>query len=207
MRIKICGITTLADAQYCEQLGAHAVGFIFYSASKRFVSPDMVARISRRLGPFIQRVGVFVNAPVDEVNQTADMCGLNMVQLHGDESPEYTKNIAVPVIKGFRVRENFNYHVINEFNHCFLLLDAWSDTEMGGTGQAFDWQKIPANIRSRIILAGGVSEHNIEQINRDIHPAAVDLSSSVESSPGIKDHRKLERFFAKAHDPELLVNK
>jgi phosphoribosylanthranilate isomerase len=203
VRIKICGITNAQDAQYCEYLGAHALGFLFYRGSKRFVAAETVVQISQKLGPFVQKVGVFVNASVAEVKKTADVCGLSMVQLHGDESPAFVDKIGIPVIKGFRVGDNFDYSILNKYRQCYLLLDAWSENEMGGAGKTFNWQKIPEDIRPRIILAGGVSEKNIEQIYRDIHPAAVDLSSSVESSPGIKDHNKLARFFDRVNELTL----
>ena len=197
VRIKICGITQLADAQLCEKEGANALGFIFYSRSKRYIHPAQAKEIISKLGPFIDKVGVFVNESVEIINTIIEECGLTMVQLHGEENAEQIKNICVPVIKGFRVDNNFNYNILQEYRECFILLDAYSDTEYGGSGKSFSWQDIPVSMRSKIILAGGISVDNLEQIFTEIKPAAIDLSSSIEVSPGIKDPKKIIEFCKK----------
>jgi phosphoribosylanthranilate isomerase len=197
VRIKICGITQLADAQLCEKEGANALGFIFYSRSKRYIALAQAKEIISNLGPFIDKVGVFVNESVENINKIVKECGLTMVQLHGEESTNQIENIDVPVIKGFRVDENFNYDQLNEYRECFILLDAYSDTEYGGSGKSFSWQDIPVSMRSKIILAGGISVDNLEQIFTEIKPAAIDLSSSIEVSPGIKDPEKVREFCKK----------
>lgn len=197
MRIKICGITQLADALLCENEGANALGFILYKPSKRYIRPAQVKEIISKLGPFIDKVGVFVNESVDNINKIVEECGLTMVQLHGEETPDQIKQIDVPVIKGFRVDSHFNYQLLDRFHGCFSLLDAYSDNEYGGSGKSFNWQDIPVNMRSKVILAGGISIDNLEKIFTEIKPAAIDLSSSVEISPGTKDPEKVREFFNK----------
>jgi len=197
MRVKICGITNINDALVCENFGANALGFIFYRKSKRYINPDHAKEIISELGPFIQKVGVFVNESPDKINQIVAHCGLNLVQLHGDESADDTEMVDVPVIKGFRVRDAFNYEILDNYQNCYLLLDAFSESEYGGTGHNFSWHEIPSELKSKIILAGGVSADNIERIYTDICPMAIDLSSSVEEKPGIKSHKKLNELFIK----------
>jgi phosphoribosylanthranilate isomerase len=200
VRIKICGITQLADALLCEKEGANALGFIFYPGSKRYIDPAQAKKIISELGPFIDKVGVFVNESVEKIEKIIEECGLTMVQLHGEETPGQIKNIDVPVIKGFRVDSNFNYKILDEYRECFFMLDAFSDTEYGGSGKSFNWHDIPVNMRSKIILAGGISVDNLEKIFTDIKPAAIDLSSSIEISPGIKDPEKVRKFCKKFRD-------
>lgn len=200
MKVKICGITNTEDANIVYQLGAHAIGYIFYPKSKRYVTPEKAAAISAILPFFVMKIGVFVNEEIRIVNETAKTAGLNAVQLHGDESPEYTKQINLPVIKSFRVDDSFDYNLLKQYQNCTILLDAKSDKGYGGTGQSFNYDKIPENIKHKIILAGGVTEQTIENIYKNVSPQAIDLSSAVESLPGIKDHEKLKSFFSKYHD-------
>lgn len=195
MKIKICGITNLEDAKYCVKLGADAVGFIFYKQSKRYVEPTIAKNIISELPPFISNVGVFVNEDKKTVNSIAKDLKLSLVQLHGEESPDYVSTINYPVIKSFRIDDKFDFSKLGNYSNCSFLLDAFHKTEYGGTGLSFDWTKIPLNLRKKIILAGGVSEENIELIHNQINPYAVDISSSVEIEPGKKDHKKLDRLF------------
>ena len=197
MRIKICGITKLEDALICEKEGSDALGFIFYSGSKRFITPHRAKEIISELGPFLAKVGVFVNESVTNINKIVSECGLTMVQLHGEESPDQIKNIIVPVIKGFRVAKNFDYAVLKKYKDCFFLLDTFSDSNYGGSGKSFKWENIPVALRAKVILAGGISIENLERIFTEIKPAAIDLSSSVELAPGKKDHKKIYSFFKK----------
>ena len=200
VKIKICGITNLEDALICEKEGADALGFIFYSGSKRFITPHRADEIISKLGPFLAKVGVFVNESVRNINKIVSECGLTMVQLHGEESPDQIKNINVPVIKGFRVDKNFNYAGLKEYKDCFFLLDVFSASEYGGSGNAFKWEDIPVTLREKIILAGGISIENLERIFTKIKPAAIDLSSSVEMAPGIKDYKKIYNLFKKYNE-------
>ncbi|MCF8240721.1 MAG: phosphoribosylanthranilate isomerase [Melioribacteraceae bacterium] len=193
MKVKICGITNLDDALICIDNDCDALGFIFHENSKRFIHYETAVKIIKQLPPLVMKVGVFVNMEMKEVNEISNKSGLNAVQLHGDESPEYITRINLPVIKSFRVNGNFNFDLLDDYK-THLLLDAYDAKEFGGTGNKFDWNLIPGNIKNKIILAGGISESNIEFIFRDIKPAAIDLSSSLESSPGKKDHAKVKSF-------------
>ncbi len=199
MKIKICGITNTEDALAAESFGADAVGFIFYKKSKRYVSPELVEHIIKTLSPFTTKVGVFVNETFEIINKISNQTGINVVQLHGDENPDIMKSISLPVIKAFRVDDNFDYNKLNQYQEYSILLDAYSENDYGGTGNKFNWEKIPFEIKNKIILAGGISSDNIEFIYKNINPAAVDLSSSLEITPGKKDKKKMEKFFNKVN--------
>ena len=197
MKVKICGITNLDDALLCSETGADALGFIFYDKSKRYVQPDEAKRIISQLPAFLTKVGVFVNEDSDKVNEIAKLTGLNSVQLHSDEDNQYLERINYPVIKSFRVNDDFDFETLNSFNNCGWLLDTYSKNEFGGTGEVFNWDSIPNNIRSKIILAGGINIDNIEEVFKHVKPYAVDLSSSLELSPGRKDKNKVTEFMNK----------
>ena len=197
MQIKICGITNIEDALLCAECGADALGFIFYEKSKRFIKKEQAAEIIKQLPPFIAKVGVFVDESFDTINKTVKETGLNSVQLHGNELPEFAQRFFLPIIKAFRVDNNFDWSKIEDYQNCKILLDAFSQNEMGGTGKSFDWKLIPDGIKKKIILSGGISIDNLEFIFDEIKPAAVDLSSSLESAPGIKDHLKVKEFLNK----------
>ena len=191
MKIKICGITRKEDALLCSKYGADAIGFIFYPKSKRYIQPELALEIVRSLPPLLMKIGVFVNEEIGEVNRIAQLVGLNAVQLHGDESPEYVEKMTHSVIKSFGVDESFDFSKVDDYKNCNILLDVKDDKEFGGTGKSFDWNLIPENLRDNVIIAGGVSPNNIKEIYSTIHPGAVDLSSSIEISPGIKDKNKI----------------
>ena len=195
MKVKICGITNLDDANLAVDLGADLVGFIFYSKSKRYLPFKKAGEIISRLPAGIEKVGVFVDEKIETVADAVNVSGITAVQLHGNEDQNYIDKLNVPVIKGFRIADNFDFSILRSLNNCSLLLDAYSANDFGGTGKSFDWKIIPQDLRSKIFLAGGVSSDNIEYIYNNIKPYAVDLSSSVEISPGIKDHNKLKTFF------------
>lgn len=199
MKIKICGITNTEDALAAESFGVDAVGFIFYKKSKRFVTLKQAVQIIKTLSPFTTKVGVFVNETFEVINNISKQTGINVVQLHGDEKPEVIKSVSLPVIKAFRVDDNFDYDKLNQYLEYSILLDAYSENDYGGTGNKFNWEKIPTDIRNKIILSGGISSDNIEFIYKNINPAAVDLSSSLEISPGRKDKKKMEKFFNKVN--------
>ncbi len=195
MKVKICGITNIEDALLCCELGAAALGFIFYEKSKRYVEAAEAKKIISQLPPFVSTVGVFVNESPEKINEIIESTGITYAQLHGDESEEVIAQINIPVIKSFRITNDFNFDSILETKANFVLLDTFDDNEYGGTGKTFDWSIIPDKIKNKIILAGGVSADNIEKIYKEIHPAAVDLSSSVEVAPGKKSRSKLIEFF------------
>jgi len=197
LQVKICGITNINDALLCAECGADALGFIFYEKSKRFINNDQAADIIKSLPPFIAKVGVFVNESFERINKTIKETGLSCIQLHGNESSEFAQKYSLPVIKAFRVDKDFDWDKIVEYRNCKILLDAFSQSEMGGTGKSFDWKLIPDEIKNKTILSGGISIDNLELIFNEIKPTAVDLSSSLESAPGIKDHQKVKDFLNK----------
>ena len=195
MKVKICGITNVEDAILCESLGADALGFIFYKNSKRYIDPNQAADIISQLSPFTMNVGVFVNENIDIINRITSETKINIAQIHNDSKILNEKHISVPIIKAFRVNEEFDFKILRNFINNYILLDSYSQNEFGGTGNTFNWEKIPKDIINKIILAGGISAANIEYIVKEIKPAAVDLSSSLEKFPGKKDPEKVREFF------------
>jgi len=196
VRIKICGITNLDDALVATELGADAVGFIFYEKSPRFINPKTAALIIRELPPFVATVGVFVNEPPDRVIDTAKEAGVGCVQLHGDETPEYCSSLGLRTIKALRVKDASVLNMLRSYSVSGILLDTYREGVPGGTGETFDWE-IAAEAASagRIILSGGLTPENIREAIEKVGPYAVDVSSGVESTPGRKDHEKLRKFF------------
>jgi phosphoribosylanthranilate isomerase len=197
MKVKICGITNIEDAKLSSELGADAIGFVFYKKSKRYIQPKEAKVIIEQLPAFLLKVGVFVNDTAEEINRISKEIKLNLVQLHGEETPELVDSIDLPVIKAFRVNNDFDYSLFSKYKNCSFLLDAYDEKEYGGTGKRFNWEIIPNEIKSKIILAGGVSSENIEIIYNKIKPYAIDVSSSLEIGPGKKDPNKLKSFFKK----------
>ena len=196
VKIKICGITNLEDALTAVEAGADALGFVFYSASPRHVLSEQAAEIIRHLPPFVQTVGLFVNEYPATVNAIADRCGLDVVQLHGEETAEYCTFIRRRVIKAFRVKDNTTLDVLTQYHVSGCLLDAWSPAAPGGTGQTFNWEIAAEAVKRghRIVLAGGLTPDNVAESIRQVHPYGVDVSSGVESAPGRKDASKTRRF-------------
>jgi len=193
---KICGITRLEDAEKASSLGAAAIGFIFYEKSPRYIEPEQAAVISQSIGLNVKKVGVFVNAPQSEVNRIAEIAGLDFVQLHGEESPEYTETIEPPVIKAFRVGRDFDSSLLEPFQVHALLFDAFKKGEYGGTGESFDWEEMVIQRNGTpVILAGGLTPENVQKAVQQFQPDALDVSSGVETEPGIKDHSRLEALF------------
>ncbi|MCX7797466.1 MAG: phosphoribosylanthranilate isomerase [Melioribacter sp.] len=196
MRVKICGITNIEDALYCCKLGADALGFVFYKNSKRFIDYSEAKNIIKSLPPFISKVGVFVNTDYKEINEVAEKIGLTLIQLHGDETFDLVNKIKLPVIKSFRIKNDFDFSILDKYPNCYYLFDSFSENEFGGTGKNFNWDLIPNELKTKIILAGGISTENIEFIYKNIKPMAVDLSSSVEITVGKKSYDKLKKFFS-----------
>ena len=198
-RVKICGITSLEDALVAVEAGADALGFVFFEKSPRHVDPVQAARIIAQLPPFVQVVGLFVNAALDFVNATADSCGLDLVQLHGDESPSYCQLVRRRVMKAFRVQGMESLAAMSDYSVAGLLLDAYSPDSYGGTGACFDWGcAVAAKERGTVILAGGLTPENVASAVARVAPYGVDVSSGVESSPGRKDPEKVRRFISEA---------
>ena len=197
MKVKICGITNIEDALLCAEYGTDALGFIFYEKSKRFITFGKAAQIIRQLPPLIMKVGVFVDDEFQIINHVAAKIGLNAVQIHSNESPEFIAKLSHSVIKTFRIHDQFDWLQLDEFRNCDILLDTFSPNEMGGTGKSFDWKLIPVGYRNKIVLSGGITIDKLDIIFNEIKPAAIDLSSSLEVSPGKKDHQKVKDFLKK----------
>ena len=201
-RIKICGITNPQDALTAVEAGADALGFVFYKESPRHIFPEEAARIINLLPPFVQAVGLFVNESPEVVNQISRNCGLGLVQLHGDETPDYCRKIKQRVMKAFRIRTLTCLDPIADYRMSGCLLDAYSPSFYGGTGKSFNWEIArEAMIRSyRIVLAGGLTPDNVAEAIRQVRPYAVDISSGVESAPGRKDADKVLEFIRNAKE-------
>lgn len=201
VRVKICGITNLDDALMAVDAGADALGFMFYESSLRNVSPKVVAEIIRQLPPFVGRVGVFVNAPEESVRRTATDCGLDTLQLHGDESPEFCRKFdPLKVYKAVRIQDIHSLQVLPDFKTDAWLLDSFVPGKPGGTGATFNWAlAVEAKKLGRpIILAGGLTPENVGEAVVTVKPYAVDVSSGVEASPGKKDRGKVRAFISTA---------
>jgi phosphoribosylanthranilate isomerase len=197
-RVKMCGTTRLEDALAAVRYGVDALGFIFYAKSPRYISPADAAEIIKQLPPLIDRVGVFVNAPKEDVIAAA-AAGLSLLQLHGNESVEYCLDIRrrlpfCSIIKAFRVGEESRREDFTPYNECAdaFLLDTYVQGAKGGTGKVFDWSIIERlKLQRPVFLAGGLSSENVVSAIREVQPFAVDINSGVESQPGIKDHARL----------------
>jgi phosphoribosylanthranilate isomerase len=199
LRVKICGITSLDDALHAVRSGADALGFVFHAASPRYLFPEQAASIIRALPPFVQAVGLFVNTDSAIVNATADLCRLDLVQLHGDEPPDYCDLIHRRVIKAFRVKEIASIEPIRDYRVAGILLDAFSPNEYGGTGLTFNWEiALAAGKYGPVILAGGLTPENVRQAVEKVAPYGVDVSSGVETAPGRKDPEKVREFIRQA---------
>jgi phosphoribosylanthranilate isomerase len=199
MRVKICGITNLTDALLATDLGADALGFIFFPKSPRYVAPEAAREIIARLPPFVVSVGVFVDEEAAVVRELAAKVGLDWLQLHGQESPDYCRNLGRRVIKGFRVKDESSLKNLESFHGAVqaLLLDTYRKGQVGGTGESFDWLLArEAKKYGRIILAGGLTPENVAQAIEAARPDAVDTASGTEAASGRKDPVKLRAFFA-----------
>ena len=201
-KVKICGITSPEDALTAVEAGADALGFVFYKESPRHIFPEEAARIINLLPPFVQAVGLFVNEAPEIVNQISRNCRLGLVQLHGDETPDYCKMIEQRVMKAFRIRSLTCLDPIADYRLSGCLLDAYSPAAFGGTGKRFNWEiACEAMIRGhRIVLAGGLTPDNVAEAIRQVKPYAVDVSSGVEVAPGKKDVDKVREFIRNAKE-------
>ena len=198
VRVKICGITRLEDAAEAVRLGASALGFVFWPASPRVVTVDVARAIVRALPESVDRVGVFVDAPVDAVRDIVEQVGLNVVQLHGGEDVAAYGTLPVRLIKSATLESAADVERAARLPaDVAVLVDAVDPVRRGGTGRAADWEWAAALARLRpVILAGGLTPANIAEAVRAVGPWAVDVSSGVESAPGVKDREKMMRLFA-----------
>ncbi|MCK4910947.1 MAG: phosphoribosylanthranilate isomerase [Thermodesulfovibrionales bacterium] len=199
VRVKVCGITRLEDAVAAVDAGADAVGFVFHRESLRYIRPEDAGAIASALPPFVSTVGVFVDVEHSEVSATLRAARLDVAQFHGDEDPSYC-SMFPRVIKALRVSGPEVIERMSEYS-CVsaFLLDAYSPDAHGGTGEVFDWDIAAHAVAThRIILAGGLTPDNIAEAVQRVRPYAVDVSSGVETAPGIKDHAKMREFISRA---------
>lgn len=200
MKIKICGITNFADALAAVENGAEMLGFNFYPKSRRFVEPENARKIAEQMPKYVLKVGVFVNESLDSILKIARLVQLDIVQLHGDETPHFASKITdFPVIKALRVGNGFEPTRAAEYQTA-ILLDAFDENERGGTGKVFDWRIALETKKavSELILAGGLSPENVGDAIKMVAPSGVDVCSSIESRAGKKDLRKMREFIRNA---------
>ena len=194
-KVKICGIKTLSDAKFAVDYGVDAIGFVF-AESIRNVSKEKARAIVQKLPPFVTTVGLFVNDTAENIEAICRFCGLDTIQLHGNERPSLLNRLkAFKTIKAFRIQNEKDIIPIRKYKPDAILLDGYSVNKMGGTGTSFDW-KIVKKLRTSIpvIVAGGLTHLNVSQAIRIVNPYAVDVSSGVESIPGKKDRKLIKKF-------------
>ncbi len=202
-RVKICGVTRLADAELAVELGAWAVGMVFYPASRRRCTLEEAETIGAALRRRVELAGVFVNAPLDEVARISERVGLTLVQLHGDEGPAFCAEVArrtgARTVKAVSIRGLFTVRQLERFHTDFHLVDGYAPGQRGGTGQSFDWSLLSQR-RSKLplIVGGGLDAGRVAAAIAATHPFAVDVASGVEAAPGIKDPQLMRAFFEAA---------
>lgn len=197
--VKICGIKTLEVANAAIEYGADALGFVF-AESKRKISKEEAKKIIDALPKNVIKIGVFVNAPASELKEIYEYCGLDYLQLHGDESPEFCDNLKIPYIRAFGTKEELDSNFIERYNSYGYLFDAPAGKYVGGNGVTFDWnvlKMLTPNVRKRLILAGGLNCDNVRKAIEEVKPFMVDVSSGVETN-GVKDINKIKKFIAEA---------
>ena len=200
VRVKICGITSVADALTAAEAGADMIGLMFYEGSPRRITLPQAAEISRALSPFVLKVGVFVNSTEAEVMEAISACGLNLLQFHGDEPSDFCTQFGLMSVKALRVQNAESIAALENYQTDAFLLDAYSKSGFGGTGEKFNWDLAVAAQRFNkpIFLAGGLTPENVATAVAQVRPFAVDVSSGVESAPGKKDAAKVRAFIAAA---------
>lgn len=202
MEIKICGITNLEDALFTSSCGADAIGFIFYPKSPRYVTPKSVRNIIDNLPVDIVKVGVFVNHDAGEISEIVRYCRLDMIQLHGDESPEYCRQFSdTLLIKAFAPRCEKDLNILREYPVRAILIDSHDTGRYGGTGKTSDWN-LAMKVKNThpLILSGGLNTENILEAIETVSPHAVDVNSGVEDLPGKKNQEKVKRIIEMVHD-------
>jgi phosphoribosylanthranilate isomerase len=196
--VKICGVTRRDDALAAVEAGADMIGVIFFPGSKRFVPLEKASKWLGDIPATVKRVGVFVDAPADEVAAALGSGLIDLAQLHGNESPAYCRQLGLPNFKAIRVRDPASLVVLSDFPGEIVMLDAPEP----GSGSRFDWRLAAEAVRRhpqrRILLAGGLTPEGVRGAIESVHPWGVDVASGVESAPGVKDHRKVRRFISEA---------
>ena len=205
-RVKICGITRIEDALTAVRLGANAIGFIFWDKSIRYIDPKEARKIVMALPPFVTVVGVYVNPSSEWVEETCSITGLNLLQFHGDELPEFCSQFPLPYIKAVRIRSGIDLlqYAAQYSSSNGLLLDSYVEGIPGGTGRTFEWSLIPENLALPLIVSGGLHPKNVCEAIREAKPWAVDVSSGVEVTKGIKDADKIAAFMTGVRNGEKL---
>jgi phosphoribosylanthranilate isomerase len=203
--VKICGVTRVEDALAAARFGARAIGLVFYRSSPRYVETAAAAAIVRALPPFVTPVGLFVDAPAEEVRAVAGETGVQLIQFHGAETPEFCAGVGMPYIKAVRVRLGIDLLQYARLFHGAkaLLLDAYVEGLHGGTGKAFDWTLIPPSLPLPVVLSGGLNVENVGDAIRRVRPFAVDVSSGVEASKGIKDEARIAAFISGVRNADV----
>ncbi|MDP3818055.1 MAG: phosphoribosylanthranilate isomerase [Methylotenera sp.] len=201
VRVKICGITRIEDALSAVEHGADAIGLVFYDQSPRNVSISQAMEIANNIPAFVSVVGLFVNAESSFINEVISKVKLDLLQFHGDETPEECASYTLPFIKAIRVKNDTNLvQYANDFSVArALLLDAYTEGVAGGTGHVFDWNLIPKQLTKQVILAGGLNADNVALAIQQVSPYAVDVSGGVEASKGIKDAEKIAAFMRQVY--------
>lgn len=198
VRVKVCGITRLEDAQAAIAAGVDALGFVFYPPSPRYISPAAAAALIKKLPPFVSVIGLVVNPTREEVEQLLATTPLDMLQFHGEETNDFCQQFNFPWIKAIAMKPDDS---LSEKLQAYpqaraVLLDTWHPDLKGGTGQVFDWAQVPANLSKPVILAGGLTPQNVSDAITAVKPFAVDVSGGVEKAKGIKDTDLIEAFIA-----------
>ena len=196
IKVKICGITNLQDAQAAVEMGADMLGFNFYSQSPRYIRPEDAIAIIRKLPTFVDSVGLFVNAPIEQIKAIAETGYLNWIQLHGDETPQFCSHVQfsnIRTIKAMRVKSQSDIENAKDYYTYAVLLDTFSPDSYGGTGKQFDWTWVKS-LPKRIFLAGGITPDNVADAIRT-GAYGIDICSGIESEPGKKDPEKMQRLF------------
>ena len=206
-KVKICGITNLDDALTAVEFGADAIGFVFVPNTPRYIESAKAAEIIMRLPPFVTTVGLFVNDSQEHIEQIANQCKLNVLQLHGQEPPDFCLQFNRKVIKAFRVKDKESLIVLPKYTVSAYLLDTYVKGAMGGTGVTFDWRlALDAKKYGPVILAGGLNPENVAKAIQQVRPYGVDVSSGVEAEPGKKDHGKIKDFIEAAKWKEKITS-
>jgi phosphoribosylanthranilate isomerase len=203
VRIKICGLTRDQDVHNAVAEGADALGFVLYAPSSRAVTAEQAAQLIKKVPAFVTTVALFVNESAEEIQRVLSICPFDLLQFHGDESPEFCRQFNRPYMKAIRVRSADDIHrAVQQYPDTkALLLDAYVENLPGGTGQAFDWRLIP-QLSVPWVLAGGLNSKNVADAINQVKPFAVDISGGVEASKGIKDRKKIQEFISEVRNVE-----
>ncbi len=196
VRVKYCGITRAQDAARAAALGVDAIGLVFHPPSPRRVDLDAARRVAAALPPFVTTVGLFVDAPRAEVEEVLAAVPLDLLQFHGEEPPEYCRGFGRPYVKAVRMRPGVDLHRVaaRYAEAAALLLDTYRRDLPGGTGESFDWERVPGDLPLPVILAGGLKPGNVAEAIRRVRPYAVDVSGGIEREPGVKDPERMAAF-------------